>query len=500
MITASNSGIRSLERRPAAGAAPPRQLARVAALGLLADDAEVEEASRRATRPARARRAARRSPRRPRRAAARSRSPGARRRRRRARAPSPAATVPAAVISIGKKLRQPVGGDQRRLVAGDGRLRRERVHRLRARDPRDRLHRERRRRRARRAARCPPRSVSGWRNAISTWPRRSSRDLVGRRLPHLDDASASARSSSSPSSRRPRAYSSSGNAAATPAPARRRPSKPSARAARRVGDERHPALAGAGLLRDADPHARRNLSHPRRGRERGTALEAGHSWGPLLADLLGRARGPRPVAARPRAPGHRARDRGSRAALGWASEARSTRSGSAASLHDVGKLVGPTRACSRKPGAADRRTSSARCGRTRSRAHAWSRAASTLRWRGTRRVLHHHERWDGAGYPHRLERRRRSRSRRACSGVADAFDAMTSRPPYRAGARASPAALDELRALRGLAVRPGCLRRSSTLGARRDRAADRARRHRVCAARASTRPRASLACGGSPRR
>ena len=52
------------------------------------------------------------------------------------------AIVPAAVISIGKRLLDAVGGEQHRLVAGDGRLRRERVHRLRARDSRDRLHRE----------------------------------------------------------------------------------------------------------------------------------------------------------------------------------------------------------------------------------------------------------------------------------------------------------------------------------------------------------------------
>ena len=36
-----------------------------------------------------------------------------------------------------------LGREQRRLVAADRRLRRERVHRLRARDARDRLHRER---------------------------------------------------------------------------------------------------------------------------------------------------------------------------------------------------------------------------------------------------------------------------------------------------------------------------------------------------------------------
>ena len=43
----------------------------------------------------------------------------------------------------GKEPRHAVGGEDDGLVSGDGRLRRERVHRLRARDPRDRLHRER---------------------------------------------------------------------------------------------------------------------------------------------------------------------------------------------------------------------------------------------------------------------------------------------------------------------------------------------------------------------
>ena len=43
----------------------------------------------------------------------------------------------------GEEARHAVGGEDDGLVAGDGRLRRERVHRLRARDARDRLHRER---------------------------------------------------------------------------------------------------------------------------------------------------------------------------------------------------------------------------------------------------------------------------------------------------------------------------------------------------------------------
>jgi putative nucleotidyltransferase with HDIG domain len=45
-------------------------------------------------------------------------------------------------------------------------------------------------------------------------------------------------------------------------------------------------------------------------------------------------------------------------------------------------------------------------------------------------VLHHHERWDGSGYPHGLEGRRIPLEARLL-GVVDAFDAMTSRRAYR---------------------------------------------------------------------
>jgi len=45
-------------------------------------------------------------------------------------------------------------------------------------------------------------------------------------------------------------------------------------------------------------------------------------------------------------------------------------------------------------------------------------------------VLHHHERWDGAGYPHRLGGAEIPIEARLL-GVADAFDAMTSLRPYR---------------------------------------------------------------------
>jgi HD-GYP domain-containing protein (c-di-GMP phosphodiesterase class II) len=47
-------------------------------------------------------------------------------------------------------------------------------------------------------------------------------------------------------------------------------------------------------------------------------------------------------------------------------------------------------------------------------------------------VLHHHERWDGAGYPYRLAGRDIPRAARIFS-VADTLDAITSDRPYRAG-------------------------------------------------------------------
>lgn len=45
-------------------------------------------------------------------------------------------------------------------------------------------------------------------------------------------------------------------------------------------------------------------------------------------------------------------------------------------------------------------------------------------------VLHHHERWDGDGYPHRLRGEMIPLEARVL-GIADAFDAMTSVRSYR---------------------------------------------------------------------
>jgi diguanylate cyclase (GGDEF)-like protein len=68
-------------------------------------------------------------------------------------------------------------------------------------------------------------------------------------------------------------------------------------------------------------------------------------------------------------------------------------------------------------------------------------------------VLHHHERWDGAGYPDGLRGEQIPLSARIIF-VTDAYDAMTSNRVYRA-ARSSEAALAELRRCAGTQFDPG---------------------------------------------
>jgi len=62
-------------------------------------------------------------------------------------------------------------------------------------------------------------------------------------------------------------------------------------------------------------------------------------------------------------------------------------------------------------------------------------------------VLHHHERWDGTGYPRERAGERIPLEARILA-VADSFDAMTSTRPYRAP-KPAPDALDELRRCAG---------------------------------------------------
>src|SRR5262249_10619511 len=62
-------------------------------------------------------------------------------------------------------------------------------------------------------------------------------------------------------------------------------------------------------------------------------------------------------------------------------------------------------------------------------------------------VLHHHERWDGHGYPHGL-RAEEIPLEAAIVGLADAVDAMTTDRPY-SSARALEDAVDEIMRNRG---------------------------------------------------
>jgi putative nucleotidyltransferase with HDIG domain len=97
-------------------------------------------------------------------------------------------------------------------------------------------------------------------------------------------------------------------------------------------------------------------------------------------------------------------------------------------LHDVGKLeLDP--AILRKPGALDERELAA------IRRHPVLGARMLRGIRSLRGaldcVLHHHERWDGTGYPDGLGGNEIPFEARILA-VADAYDAMTSDRPYRA--------------------------------------------------------------------
>lgn len=70
-------------------------------------------------------------------------------------------------------------------------------------------------------------------------------------------------------------------------------------------------------------------------------------------------------------------------------------------------------------------------------------------------ILCHHERWDGEGYPAKLQGDDIPLKGRICA-VADAFDAMTSSRPYRQ-AQSVDFALSELRVGRGTQFDPECV-------------------------------------------
>jgi putative nucleotidyltransferase with HDIG domain len=112
--------------------------------------------------------------------------------------------------------------------------------------------------------------------------------------------------------------------------------------------------------------------------------------------------------------------------LGWTeSRLETLRIGGA--LHDVGKLTVPARILS-KPGPLTPDEQDA----IRTHPAAGARLIEPIRSMrlAIPYVLHHHERWDGHGYPYGLRGAAIPVEARVLS-VADAFDAMTSGRPYR---------------------------------------------------------------------
>ncbi len=70
-------------------------------------------------------------------------------------------------------------------------------------------------------------------------------------------------------------------------------------------------------------------------------------------------------------------------------------------------------------------------------------------------VRHHHERWDGTGYPDRLTRDQIALTARIVA-VADAFDAMTTDRPYRPALPCEHAFLELVRTA-GSHFDPACI-------------------------------------------
>ncbi len=281
MTTTSNSGICSLERSLLARLLLRGQLRRVAAARLRPLDAEIEEGGAEALdllphrRPdVEARDDCSEPPRRRDRLQAGDAGAEDEHLRRRDR--------PCGGHQQREEPWQPVGGGDDRLVARDGALRRECVHRLRTRDPRDRFHRE-----GDDAALGEPldpgRIAERGEEADEDDPRRELCNLVGRGPGDADDGLRARQQLAAVDD-----VGAGGRVVGVREPGgRARASLDCDREARRgqapdrVGHERHPALAGAGFFRDCDPHGERTLRSEAvgEGREPGSALESRATWG-----------------------------------------------------------------------------------------------------------------------------------------------------------------------------------------------------------------------------
>jgi ribonuclease P protein subunit RPR2 len=121
-------------------------------------------------------------------------------------------------------------------------------------------------------------------------------------------------------------------------------------------------------------------------------------------------------------------------------------------LHDIGKLAVPD-AVLRKPGPLDQ--DEWEIMKTHPKAGARMLEPLSFLSRAREVVLHHHERWDGRGYPHGLAGEEIPIWARVFA-IVDAVDAMTSDRPYRPG-RPLEEALAEVSKQAGSQFDPRCV-------------------------------------------
>ena len=194
----------------------------------------------------------------------------------------------------------------------------------------------------------------------------------------------------------------------------------------RIGHERHPLLAGAGFFRDCDPHGEQLYGAGQSARK-GTGAGPGNPRpvGSLLATFSAALE-----ARDPYLKGHSTRVTAFAESLarllGWrGSRLEALYLGG--SLHDVGK-ISVDASVLRKSGPLTEQELE------QIRRHPVTGARLVESFDDFEAalpyVLHHHERWDGFGYPHGLSGDGIPLEARVL-GVADAFDAMTSARAYR---------------------------------------------------------------------
>jgi putative two-component system response regulator len=116
--------------------------------------------------------------------------------------------------------------------------------------------------------------------------------------------------------------------------------------------------------------------------------------------------------------------------VGW-TPGRAKQLALAATLHDLGQLATP-RALLEKPGALDATDRRILSEHPALGHRLLSAADAPLFALAAEIALHHHERWDGSGYPARLSGEQIPESARIVA-VADTFDALTRKRPHRGG-------------------------------------------------------------------